>query len=125
MKNEKFNLYGLGNDESFNFYLFDKKQSIAEKLSEIFVRIFKLYWGFSDDFIDNKGKWRSKKINIEKKKDIHEILGGIGSDLRIDLFYGDKKMFMMMRCSQKLRLKFNEELFKIVNMPKPLKSKKK
>lgn len=55
---------------------------------------------------------------FEKKKDIHKSIFGRGQEERLDIFYGDKKMFITIYCSQKKRLKFNEELFKIAEMPK-------
>ena len=116
MKN-KITLHSIGNEGNFNVYTFDKKQYIAKTLSKIFYNIFNLSWDLMD--ID-----KGKEKNIEKDKDYHENLIRVGNTSRIDVFYGDKKMFIAVHCSQKLRLKLNEELSKISKMPKPKRSKK-
>jgi hypothetical protein len=36
----KIKLYGIGNDEKFNVYTFDKKQKVAENLSMILGNLF-------------------------------------------------------------------------------------
>ena len=119
---EKIKLYAIENDGSFNRYEFDKKQEVADKIVKLFKDIFGIYWNFYEEYQTKKGKWNTRKTNIEKIKDSHESLRDGGS--RIDVFYGDKSMFITIICSQENRLKFNEELFKISIMPKPSKIKK-
>ena len=106
------NLYGLGNLGNFNYYIFDKKQLVAKGLSEIFRRVFNITW----DFVDFDGK-KEKKINIEKYKDRHCTISS--KNVRVDVFYGSKRMFITIFCSLKLRAKFNDELEAICIMPKP------
>ena len=113
---KKINLYSIGNDGTFNHYLFDKKQFVIESLSAILYKISKI--NLLEAYLLDK-----KKINIEKYVDVHESDSGKG--LAIDIFYGNKKMYFTIICSQKLRLKFNEELFKIAKMPKSIKINKK
>ena len=113
---QKIVLHGIGNEGNFNFYIFDKKQIVAQNLSGLFYKILGLSWEFID--IDT-----GKKRNIEKNKDIHESLSKVGGKSRVDIFYGNKKMFISVNCTEKLRIKFNEELFKIAKMPKPKKIK--
>ncbi len=114
---KKIILHGLGNEESFNYYIFDKRQKIAEEISKILYKIFKLNWDFFEE-VSNKGVYIRKKRNIEKYKDSHESIVHANNESRFDVFYGDKKMFITINCSQDLRLKFNKELFKIAKMPK-------
>ena len=104
----KIILHAIGNDKNFNYYIFDKKQKVADVLSKIITGVFENYW----DFIDGK-----IKKNIEKLKDTHESFGEC-EDSRVDVFYGNKKMFLTINCDEKLRIKFNEELFKIAKIPK-------
>jgi hypothetical protein len=109
----KIKLYSIGNEENFNYYVFDKKQKVAEYLSMISHKVLGIYLEF-----DNPEN--TKKINIEKYKDYHE--GHSSTEkVRLDIFYGDKKMFVTIICSKKDRLRLNEELFKIAEMPKPKK----
>ena len=110
-------LHSIGNERDFNYYIFDKKQVVAEILSKLFYKNLTIEWRLYD--IDT-----NKKINIEKYKDVHQAEGSISNKSRVDIFYGNKKMFIVVYCSEKLRLKFNEELFKIVKMPKPIKIKR-
>ena len=111
MKKKKINLHAIGNDGNFNYYIFDKKKNVYWSLVKIFRDLFKLHL----ETYDNK----NREINIEKYKDLHKKSGiHVGNESRIDLFYGDKKMFVMIHCSSKLRIKFNKELFKIAEISK-------
>ena len=115
---DKIKLHGLGNNGNFNFYIFDKKRRVYFHLEKIFRDIFKVHLEFYDE--------NNKKINIEKYRDHH--MSGFASNLgkpRIDIFYGDRKMFITILCSPQLRLKFNKELFKISEMSKLTKIKTK
>ena len=116
---KKIKLYGIGNFENFNYYIFDKKQKVAEEIDKLFYAIFGDHWDFEVGEEKN-GKWFDKKINIENYKDIHEV---IMRKPRIDVFFGGKKMFLAIHCSEKLRAKFNEKLSKVSIMPKPKKKK--
>jgi hypothetical protein len=116
---KKIKLVGIGNQDKYNFYIFEKKQEVVEALSKILSEIFQrdidLY---SSEHQNKKGKWiAGKKINFERKKDEHINLDV--EEPRIDIFFGDKKFFVSIICSQKLREKFNEELGKITFMDKP------
>jgi hypothetical protein len=110
----KIKLYGIGNDGDFNFYTFDKKQKVAEYLSMILGTLFGINWEF--DLSENE------KINFEIYKDVSQTIAS-RKDFHIHVFYGDKKMFLTINCSEKDRLKFNEQLFKVAEMPKPQKNK--
>ena len=116
MKNKKITLHSIGNQDNLNFYVFDKKQKVAEILDEILGEIL-------DMEILHGCLSKDKKINIEKYSDIHQ--SDFSKNGRIDVFFGNKKMFVTIHCSEKLRLKFNEALFKYTKMPKPIKIKKK
>lgn len=115
---KKIRLHSIGNDKNFNYYIFDKKEEVISKLSPLFYQIFSLTWDSYDESTDKKGKWVKKKRAFESYKDKHEALRSVGNPSRIDIFYGDKKIFVSINCPQKLRLKFNEALFEIASMPK-------
>jgi len=118
----KIILHAIGNEGNFNFYIFDKKQVVAEIISKLFSQLFNLYWDF---YYEGFKKGKRIRKNIEKYKEGHESITDVnGSKSRIDIFYGTKKMFITIHCSEKLRLRFNEELFKFTKMPKPKKLKK-
>ena len=120
---KEIKLYGIGNEENFNYYIFDKKQKVAEWLSMILHEILGIYFEF-DNLENKKGQKTLKKINIEKYKDYHE---SINSDKgkRVDIFYGNKKMFITLICSKSERLKFNEKLFETAEMLEVKKIKRK
>ncbi len=121
---KKLKLFAIGNEENFNYYIFEKKKGVLETLAKVFSKVFNLELMLYD--IDNmeNGKCKSRKRNIKNIKDYHESLGSISGKSRIDIFYGSKKIFVSIYCSEKLRLKFNEELAKISFMPKIGKIKK-
>jgi hypothetical protein len=112
---KKIILHSIGNEGKFNYYIFDKKQEVFRELSRALSKIG-IYLSLFDEYVDKKGKFVTKKIDVNKFKDIHCSERG-SSGNRLDIFYGDTKMFVNLHCSEKLRLKFNEELFKISRMP--------
>src|SRR3989344_7638178 len=111
---KKLVLHSIGNEDNFSYYVFDKKQEVAEKLSLVFGKIFiRVDYELNEDYDEKKGEYVYRKRGIEKYKDVHENVSSFhifGS--RIDIFYGNKKMFVAIVCSPKLRVKFNEELLK-------------
>jgi len=119
---KKIKLYAIGNKKDFNYYIFDKTNEVIKILSKLFSEVFKVYFKLFEEYEDKRGKWKSKDINFEKIKDSHRNVSDYDDKGRIDIFYGDKKIFVTIHCSQKRRLKFNEELAKISSI---VKSKKK
>lgn len=117
-KIKKLEIDSIGNDGDFNYYIFDKKQNIIEKLSEIIYEVFNLGLEFDEIYNEKKKIHERKKNWIGHYKDNHMSVYDAGKKSRIDIFFGDKKMFLTIHCSQDLRLKFNEILFKISFMPK-------
>ena len=112
---KKMILHSIGNVEDFSYYIFDKKQEVIEKLSKILSGALGAEIYLYEEYKDKKGKWKQIKINFEKIKDEHYSYG------RANLFFGNKKIFLTLVCPDKDRLKFNGELFKFFNMPKPKK----
>ena len=117
----KLKLYSIGNEGDFNYYSFDKTQKVVEALSKSFKDIFDLYLDLRESYEDKNGNLNYRKIYFKNLSDVHDSLGGYDGKARIDIFYGDKKIFVTINCSAKFRLKFNEELFKYFDMPKPKK----
>jgi len=103
---KKLILHSIGNNGNYNFYVFDKKKSVVENLSTLFSDIFEINWNFEINY---------KKIN--RRTDLNECVSDV-HDRRIYIFYGDKKMFVTIICSEKSRLKFNDALLKYFTMPK-------
>ena len=117
---KKLALHSIGNDGNFNYYIFDKTKETHVILNKLLKDIFNCPWNLQDEEIDKKGVHSLIYIDITKKKDKHEkIVNRLNKKIRIDFYYGDKKIFIVIHCDQNLRLKFNEELAKISVMPKP------
>ena len=113
----KFKLYSIGNEGNFSYYVLDKKQEVFNILKKIFLLDFNIDWSLCH--CDSE---ENKKINIEKYTDIHE--GDGDEKVQIDIFYGKNRMYLTLICPSRFKIKFNEALFKYVEMPKPIKIKK-
>ena len=122
----KIKLYSMGNNKRFNYYVFDKNQKVIEKLIGIFSEILGVDFNLYESYKNKKGKLINEKIDYNKIKDIHVPQDSHSYDnVRVDVFYGDKRFFVTINCTEKLRLEFNKELSKISIMPKPEKINKK
>ncbi len=116
---KKFKIYSIGNDGSFNYYVFDKRQLMVEELSKMLREVFGLKLDMYDESFDKNYKLVHKKRHFEKYKDYHESLRATRNNSRADIFYGSKKVFLTVICSASSRKKFNEDLFKFCSMPEP------
>ncbi len=117
---KKIKMLSIGNEERFNFnyYVFEKTQEAFEKLSVLFNNVLGGSWELNKEET-KKGKFIVKKIKVFDFKDFHENeMRSISDTTRLDIFYGDKRMFITVICSEKMRMKINEELAKITKMPK-------
>ncbi len=123
MIKKKIKLYSIENRDDFNYYVFDKEQEVVESLSKIFDGFgVELY--LREEYKTKGGKWKSRKIDFGKYYDVCEnFVSYKYQNFEGKIFYGKERIFVIVHCSQKLRLKFNEELDKISIMPKPKKCK--
>ena len=108
---EKIRIYGLGNEGEFNYYILEKRKGFFEIFYKLFDEVFNVEMIDYKELQDKKGKWIQKKRNIEDYKDVHESVNR--SSPRIDIFYGNKKIFLTIVCPLKLREKFNDKLKKV------------
>jgi hypothetical protein len=125
----KIKLHSIGNRNDYNYYVFDKKNNVITILSEIFGKTLNVDW---DLYNENHDTGTRRKINFENSKECHSnITGGRtcrDKNTRVDVFYGTKKINVVVHCSLPLRKKLNEELEKISYMKKiinkPIRKKK-
>ena len=123
---KKLKLYAIGNEGDFNYYVFDKKKELHKILNKIFYNLFNIQWPMTEERFGDNDIEELVKINIEKNKDFHQrLVNAKEKNSRIDIFYGDKRIFITIHCSVELKDKFNHELIKITFIPKPKKIKRK
>ncbi len=109
---KKIKFYGIGNEGNFNYYTFDRSEKTKGVLTKILKSALNVEW--------TSQEW--KKHELIKKdflslKDKHELIGS-REGARIDVFYGEKRMFLVVHCSQTQRASFNSKLLKSFYMPK-------
>ena len=122
----KIKIYSIGNQDKFNYYIFEKTKQTHKELSKLFKEIFNANWPLVEENEDNGSV---KQINITKNKDFHQSLHIMcvkpkKNITRIDIFFGNKKMFITIQCSFKKRKEFNSKLGEMADLPKPKKFNK-
>ncbi|MFA6022763.1 MAG: hypothetical protein WC781_01610 [Candidatus Pacearchaeota archaeon] len=113
----KSKLLGLGNSKDYNYYMFEKSSSFISKINNCFKDVFAKdcrIRAFDRDFNKNNN-YKEIRRDLFKLKDFHET---IFNSPRIDIFYGDKIVYLSIICSGDLRIKFNERLMKSFEIPK-------
>ena len=119
---EKIMLYGIGNEKKFNHYTFEKTKKAHKILADMLSEIFKINWMMQEESHDENDNILIKKVDISKYKDFHQIMSSTrDKEHRIDIFFGNKKMFMTIHCPLGKRRKFHDKLKAIVEMPGPKK----
>jgi len=121
---KKIKLFAIGNHDKFNYYIFEKNQESVEILFKAISEVFGEEFEFPlyDEHQNKKGIWMNRKINFNKVTDVYEWRGN-DDDVRIDIFYGNKKFFVNINCSLELRAEFNDKLEKVSKMKRPKKFK--
>ncbi len=121
---KKIKMSAIGNQGKYNYYVFEKTQAAFEKLAKIFYETLSINLKLYKEYHNTKDIEKSKKIFVKNFKDIHKNYNlGASNEKRLDIFYGDKKMFVVIFCPLKLREKLNKELDPITKMPTPKKFK--
>ncbi len=112
MSKKKLVLHGIGNFKDFNFYTFDKTKEVHKILFELIEKIFKIRWSLFKTVTDEKGNEKEIPVDISKLCDIHEDLcrTKFFKEKIVDIFYGNKKMFLVIHCPTELRKEFNTKL---------------
>ena len=123
MKSSKIKLYGLGNEDNFSYYTFEKTKKAHKVLESLFKKIFDINWSLIKEVIyGDKEKTKLIKVDISKNADFHEkIQEGLSHKIeenRIDVFYGKDKMFLVIHCPISKRKEFNKKIKNKVIMPK-------
>jgi hypothetical protein len=114
----KIKLIAIGNQGDFNYYTFERNMKVLKMLQGIFYRVFKITFELQEEQYNKKGGYHEFR-NINKYKDRHESIIHTKNPSKIDIFYGNKVLFLTIHCKEDLRVKFNEELAKLTFMPKP------
>ena len=109
-------LYSIGNRDKYNFYILDKKNETINMLLHSLSKIFGCEFHTREEYKTEEGNWDSREINFEKIIDEHS--SDTASESKVDLFYGNKKIFLSINCSSNKRVEFNTELFEFAKMPK-------
>ena len=118
---KQMKLYSIGNRGKFNYYIFEKSNKSVKCVLGIVYNIFKSWFELYKEYEDKNGVWRKRRINFENTKDKHMF--NVSKNESIDLFLGEKKIFVTINCTASKRKRFNEELFKKFKMPKEKKLK--
>lgn len=128
---KKIILYSIGNKNGLNYYTFDKSKEAIWILASLFYK-FGIEIMLREDYDTPKGKWKKRDINFNKRYDMFESFwSSKHKNFDVLIFYGKKRIFVVLNCSEKLREKFNKELAKITiasklkkgNKPKSIRSK--
>jgi len=123
---KKATIFGIGNSGDFNYIIIQKHKGMNAWLSYFLKEAFGEHYPTAI-YTFEKGKHDYKKRKAENLKDYHETLTRSHKHInkkvkrpRIDIFYGDKTIFITLICNKRKRKKFTEVLEKIsrFHMPK-------
>ena len=116
---KKIKLISIGNYEEYNDYILEKHESFFDVFGKLFYDVFQISADFHEEYDEEKGDYFIRERNIKNYKDKKEGFIDPKKKVLIDIFYGDKVIFLVVYCSKKLREKFNVELEKVTYMVKP------
>ena len=99
MIKNKIKLCGIGHDGRFTFIIVEKNKYFFNWLAEILYRSFKIDDADTYTYKNKKGKWVTKKKQINQYIDEHEVYYRINEKERVDVFYGKKNIFITLNAS--------------------------
>jgi hypothetical protein len=110
---EKLTIYATGNeriigDHNVSYYIIEKDKVFLDWLGDLLEQVLGMNGGKlkAKNYIkrlDNEEEQIIPK-NIKKMKDVHERYDD--KENRVDVFYGDKRVYLTFRKSRELREKF-------------------
>jgi hypothetical protein len=111
---KKMKVLGSGNNDCFNYLIVEKEKEFLERLNELLFDSFSLH--LPEVMIVNTNKidrkFISEKIEVMDAVDIHECVGE-DDETRVDVFYGNEKVFICFNCFLDKRKKFMDKLERI------------
>jgi hypothetical protein len=119
--NMKPKIYATGNENikgewNVSYYIFEKDDSFLDWLGKVLSKILEIEDGeeVAKYIINRKdskeGDWEEEEVyskEISKMGDVHEKYESKNGS-RIDVFYGDKRIYLTLRSSRKIREKFGK-----------------
>ena len=112
-------IYSVGNQNlsgeySYSYCVLEKDKKFLDWLGELLLQVLKLDYGKNnakyvtiEPYCENKFEEETYLKEIKKMVDIHEVyLNKLGD--RIDLFYGNKKVYLTLRSSKEVRKAFGK-----------------
>jgi len=110
-KIKKTMIFAIGNHGNTNYLIIEKRKGFLEFINRLFANIDPEI--NMDYYLTNyqKGNVKEKKINPLKYTDHHESRQS--SKVRLDIFYGKKKIFLTIQTSEIVRSKIMNNLEKL------------
>jgi hypothetical protein len=118
---KKIKLYSIGNNGKFNHYVLEKTNEGMNSLLKLINEIFNIDFPLWRDWKNKDGKIKSRKIVYGNMKD--KYFSDSDNNTVVDLFLGDKRLFISINCTLTKRKKFHDKLFEFVEIQKPKKKK--
>ena len=111
-------IYATGNEKvsgvfNISYYIIEKDNKFLEWLGRLLLEVFEIQGGkqhakfIVKDLEDDKGLRIGKEVyakEIRKMTDVHEHYENKGD--RVDVFYGDKRVYLTLRKAEETRKKF-------------------
>ena len=107
-KIKKTIIFGIGNHENVNYLIVEKRKDFLEFINRLFASIdnkINMEYYLTDY---TKGKIKETKINELKYTDYHESRQS--SKIKLDIFYGKRRIFLTIQTSESTRSKLMNKL---------------
>jgi len=117
----KKKIYATGNETikgeyNVSYYIFEKDKEFLDWLDELLKKVFNDYYGIKAKYIVDVEKNVNYEKDIDKMIDVHEKYEKDGD--RVDVFYGDKRVYATLRWNRLTREKFAKFVMETKNWVK-------
>lgn len=120
-KHGRIKVYGMGSQGDFNYIVVKKEKQFFYTLEEMLNSTFGGFPHISFDY--DKNDMEIEK-DISKYIDKHEFYYSGDKDIRVDVFFGHSKIFIIVRLSLENRKKFIKALEKYAHFIEPKERKR-
>ena len=110
---KKMKILGIGNSGRFNYLIIKKEEGFLQWLNELLNLGIKNFIADVEYYSNEKDNYNKTLKKLSKLSDCHEVYEEASGKRRVDVFYGNKRVFISIILPESQRKKLMDKLEEI------------